>query len=131
MANANPKDPADADANLIAQANTGNALMETNSGNVVVTPNGGNSSQATTLTPSQISAEAANQQLINQGNAQVAATNQTLAVDKEMLAQEQADAPGTPISVNLNALQAQANSQAQNSVNPLYTQYLNQYMQTL
>lgn len=43
--------------------------------------------------------------------------------------EEQANAPGTAASLNINALQASANQAAQNSVNPLYTQYLNQYMQ--
>jgi len=61
--------------------------------------------------------------------AQNAQNNQVNSMYAKILAQEQANAPGTAANINLNALNAQANQSAQNTVNPLYTQYLNQYLQ--
>lgn len=55
--------------------------------------------------------------------------NDIASLLKSIQAEEQANAPGVATSLNLNALNAQAQSSAQNSVNPLYTQYLNQYLQ--
>lgn len=127
---AGPTDPADVDANQVAQAYPGQALAETASGNVQVTPSGGNSTQTNTLSPTQIQSVAANQ---NQINAETAATNnETTTISnllKSIQAEEQANAPGVAPSLNLNALNAQAQSQAASTVNPLYTQYLNQYLQ--
>jgi hypothetical protein len=75
---------------------------------------------------------AASQQGINQAQTQANSETATIAnLLKSIQAEEQANAPGNPISINTNALQAQANASAQNTVNPLYTQYLNQYLQTL
>ena len=59
-------------------------------------------------------------------NAQNASQN---AWYSKLLAQEQANAPGTAASLNLNQLNSQASAAAGNSVNPLYSQYLNQYLQ--
>jgi len=59
-------------------------------------------------------------------------SNQISALLKSIQAEEQANTPGVPLSqsaLNINALQAQAQQSAQNTVNPLYTQYLNQYLQ--
>jgi hypothetical protein len=44
-------------------------------------------------------------------------------------AMEQANLPGVAPTLDLNALNAQAQSQATGTVNPLYTQYMNEYLQ--
>jgi len=66
------------------------------------------------------------QNIINQSNQEETTIANLL---KTIQAQEQADAPGVIPSLNLNAINAQAQSQAASTVNPLYTQYLNQYLQ--
>jgi hypothetical protein len=48
---------------------------------------------------------------------------------QQILALEQANLPGVAPTLNLNALNAQAQAKAQGTVNPLYSQYLNQYLQ--
>ena len=61
-------------------------------------------------------------------------TNQVQQLlQQENASYQQEVANTTPFAgnIDLNALQAQAQSQAQNSVNPLYTNYLNQYFQGL
>lgn len=81
----------------------------------------------------QASQVSANQTAINNSVAQNNNTsNQISALLKSIQAEEQANAPGVALSqsaLNLNALQGQAQQSAQNTVNPLYTQYLNQYLQ--
>lgn len=67
-----------------------------------------------------------NQAFINNGNA---ANNQAAQLYQQILALEKANAPGVAPTLNLNALNAQAQSKAQGTVNPLYTQYMNQYLQ--
>lgn len=81
-----------------------------------------------TLTNNNQNAISSTQAAINAGNAETSTITNLL---KQIQAEEQADAPGTPISINTNALQAQANASAANTVNPLYTQYLNQYTQEM
>jgi hypothetical protein len=55
----------------------------------------------------------------------------TAAQLNQMIQSElQANAPGVAPTLDLNALNAQAQSQAQSAVNPLYTQYMNEYLQT-
>ena len=58
-----------------------------------------------------------------------AMSSQISALLKSIQAETLANAPGTAASLNLNQLNAQAQNQAQSTVNPLYTQYLNQYLQ--
>lgn len=55
----------------------------------------------------------------------------TQALLKQIAALDAANAPGTASNLNVNALRSQANSQAASTVNPLYSQYLNQYLQGL
>jgi hypothetical protein len=75
---------------------------------------------------------AQNQSSINSSIAQTNNESATIAsLLKSIQAEEEANAPGVAPSLNLNALNAQAQSQAQNTVNPLYTQYLNEYNQEL
>lgn len=64
--------------------------------------------------------------LIAQGNNESA---QIASLLKSIQAEEQANAPGTAVSLNTNALNAAAQKAASASVNPLYTKYLNQYLQ--
>lgn len=112
-------------SNQFASNNPGAALQETNSGNLVAT----NPSSGQTVQQSLQGAYQdyqSNQALLNQDNAQTA---QISALLKSIQSEQQANAPGTAVSLNLNALNAQANQSAQNTVNPLYTQYLNQYLQ--
>lgn len=73
---------------------------------------------------------AANQSAINASQSQAnSESNQISALLKSIQAEEAANAPGVAPSLNLNAINAQAQQSAQNTVNPLYTQYLNQYLQ--
>lgn len=51
---------------------------------------------------------------------------QTLAQSNALL---KSLAPGNAATINTNAIKAQAQSAANNAVNPLYTQYLNEYLQ--
>lgn len=75
-------------------------------------------------------------QAVQSSQANLAAGNSAIdnsqAILQSIAAMEKANAPGVALTsgqLNLNALQAQAQSSAQNTVNPLYTQYLNQYLQ--
>lgn len=54
----------------------------------------------------------------------------TAALLKAIQASTAANAPGNAPTLDLNAIQAQASSAANNAVNPLYTNYLNQYLQS-
>jgi hypothetical protein len=56
-------------------------------------------------------------------------TNQIDQLLQSIQSMEQANLPGVAPTLNLNALNSQAQSQAQNTVNPLYTQYMNEYLQ--
>lgn len=85
-------------------------------------PQGSPSAVAAPVTPQSNTVNS----IINQGNAQSA---QIASLLKSIQQEEQANAPGVATSLNLNALNAQAQSAASNTVNPLYTQYLNQYLQ--
>lgn len=53
----------------------------------------------------------------------------TAALLKAIAAETAANAPGTAPTLDLNAIQSQASQAANNAVNPLYTNYLNQYLQ--
>lgn len=109
-----------ASAQNFAAANPNQALMETAGGKNV----------ATTPTPVPAApASASTGGLTTQQQQQLSATDQAISLDKQILAQEQANAPGTAANINLNALNAQASGTAANTVNPLYTQYLNQFLQ--
>jgi len=73
---------------------------------------------------------AGNQSAINNDvNQTNNSSNQISSLLQSIQSEEQANVPGTPISLDVNALQGQANAAAQNTVNPLYTQYMNQYLQ--
>lgn len=52
------------------------------------------------------------------------------ALYQQILAEEKANAPGVAPTLNLSALNASAQAQAGSTVNPLYTQYMNEYLQT-
>lgn len=106
-----------ASAQNFAAANPNQALMETAGGKNV----------ATTPTPGPPAPASGG--LTTQQQQQLSATDQAISLDKQILAQEQANAPGTAANINLNALNAQASGTAANTVNPLYTQYLNQFLQ--
>ena len=60
-----------------------------------------------------------------------AESSQLAALEKSIQAELQANTPGIAPTLNLDAINAQAKSQAANSVNPLYAQYLNEYNQEL
>lgn len=65
---------------------------------------------------------------------QINQQNSIISIDKQTLAAEEANAPGaalTPGQLNLTGLQSAAATAAQTQVNPLYTQYLNEYNQSL
>lgn len=90
------------------------------------------SSQNINITPSS--------QLINNGTNAVNSANSALAAGnaqsdqiasllKTIQAETKANAPGVAPSLNLNSINAQSQAAANKSVNPLYTQYLNQYLQ--
>lgn len=51
------------------------------------------------------------------------------STNKALLAAIQAQAPGKAATLDINALKSQANAQAEKGVNPLYTNYLNDYLQ--
>jgi hypothetical protein len=74
---------------------------------------------------------AGNQSMLNNNDALLAAQQKQTAIDQQILAQEIANEPGIASTLNLNAINAQTQAQAQQQVNPLYTQYLNQYNQQL
>jgi hypothetical protein len=57
-------------------------------------------------------------------------SSQIASLLQQIQAEEQANVPGVAPTLDLNALNAQAQSQAQSTVNPLYTQYMNKYLQT-
>lgn len=123
-----PTDPADQYAGAIAAANPGAALQETASGGVNI--GGQDGTQQVQYTAPQTAQLGQNEAAIaaatSQENAQSAQISSLL---KSIQAEEQANTPGTAVSLNLNQLNAQAQQSAQNTVNPLYTQYLNQYLQ--
>ena len=103
----------------------GQALQETNTSNLVATdPNSGVKSTQSIADALQAS--------INQSQAQEAQlSDKTSAYLKSLVAEEAANAPGNPISIDTNAIQSQAKANAANTVNPLYTQYMNNYLQEL
>lgn len=88
---------------------------------------GGSGSTVQNAGDSQV---AANQAFIN---SQTSETNQNAsaisALEKSIQSLENADVPGIAPSLNLNSINAQAQASASNTVNPLYTQYMNQYLQ--
>lgn len=75
------------------------------------------------------------QSTLNSSNALIAQGNQEstqiASLLKSIQAEEQANVPGVAPSLNLNAINAQAQAAAGNTVNPLYTQYMNEYNQQL
>lgn len=93
---------------LQASNNSANLLQPASGGNTIVT----------------------NQAAINSATTAANNTsNQIAALLKSIQAEQQANTPGVAPSLNLNAINAQAQSSAASTVNPLYTQYLNQYLQ--
>lgn len=56
-------------------------------------------------------------------------SNAAQQLQQQSLAIQQASLPGVAPTLNLNAIQSAAAQSANNNVNPLYTSYLNQYLQ--
>jgi|ERR1035437_2335353 hypothetical protein len=85
------------------------------------------------LQPSISSMQASANASQNSINSSIAQNNSMsadiAALLKSIQAETLANAPGVAPSLDINALNAQAQSKAQGTVNPLYTQYLNQYLQ--
>ena len=66
----------------------------------------------------------------NANTALLPGSNETVAQFLQSIqAMDQANLPGVAPTINLNALNATAQSQAASTVNPLYTQYMNEYLQ--
>lgn len=99
------------------------------SGNAIGEVRPSNNPSVTNAVPATHSPAATNNGLTSAQLAQLNGTNQIIGLDNAILAQEKANAPGTAATINLNALNAQASGKAAGTVNPLYTQYLNQYLQ--
>lgn len=66
---------------------------------------------------------------VTAANNNVTQNNQLLSMYQQILAAEKAQAPAVGQTLNINAIQSAAQSAAQNQVNPLYTQQLNEYLQ--
>lgn len=129
-------DPNAAGSSLLQNAGGSSTLGITPQGSGTIQPASSSQSVAVGgiggnagLTPQSVSATGNNvSALTNQNNAQLSSLDSLL---QSIQAEEQANVPGVAPTLNLNALNAQAQSQAQNTVNPLYTQYLNEYNQEL
>ncbi len=79
-----------------------------------------------TTTNNQPTVDSSWQQFMNSQNAQL---NQNAAIDKQIQAMIQAQAPGVAPTLNINAINSSAQAAANSQVNPLYTQQLNEYLQ--
>lgn len=111
-------------------SNTGTgSAYNIQSGNANLLPS---SSPYSRANPANVALENQNQSQINANNVALSNSgNQLAALEKSIQAEMQANTPGIAPTLNLNAINAQAKSQAANSVNPLYSQYLNEYNQEL
>lgn len=94
--------------------------------------------QASVATAGMVQPSAnSNNPLVAQGQAQVASNqqfissqqNQLAALDRQIQQLIQAQAPGVAPTLDINAIRSSAQAAANNQVNPLYTQQLNEYLQ--